>query len=88
MPGRPAFIYRGPAKHPSSKALPHAGLADSYCYYLPEPGKAQKPECLQFVRQAALKVAKGVGNSFQTVTNQIPPCQRGTDSILVTKARI
>jgi hypothetical protein len=48
---------------------PHA---ESMRAHLPEPGKAQQLHCLQFLPIAALTLAKGIGNSCQTVTNRVP----------------
>lgn len=57
--------------HPAFPRLrPHAGPMRAR--YLPEPGKAQQQHCPQFLPIAALTLAKGIGNSCQTVTNRIP----------------
>jgi hypothetical protein len=82
---RAACGYRSPRSIPIPELRPHAGLLIR-ARYLPEPGKALDFQCLQSKPDTALRSAKGVGNSFQTLTNWVPRCQRGNPLEVVTKA--
>src|SRR5215475_13211966 len=85
MPGRPAVTgARAASRFPSNDA-PSLGCVIR-AHYLPEPGKALNFQCLQSKRDTALKPAKGIGDSFQKLTNRVPMCQRGNPWEPVTKA--